>query len=94
MLNKVFKDSFTENDGQSFDIARILLAFAAMTGLPFFFIMTAYSVYTDPTHHFDGRSFAEAFGIIVAAIAAHVLTIAVKQRTDTPVPNDQPESQQ
>jgi membrane associated rhomboid family serine protease len=83
---KVFKDCFTENNGESYDLARILAAFCAVTGIPFFLFMSAYSVIHDPNHHFEMQSFAAAFGMIVGSIAGLILSVAVKQKTDLPLP--------
>jgi hypothetical protein len=87
--DKVFKDCFTENDGKSYDLARFLAAFGALTGIPFFLGMTAYSVISDPAHHFEMQAFAGAFATILGALALHVGAIALKQRTDLPIPPDQ-----
>jgi hypothetical protein len=89
MFGKVVKDSFTENDGKSFDLARILVAFGAITGIPFFLGMEAFSVYNDPTHHFEMQAFAGAFATILGAIAMNILAVAAKQKTDLPVTPDQ-----
>jgi fluoride ion exporter CrcB/FEX len=88
VLRKIFVDSFTENDGKSFDLARILAAFAALTGIPFFLALTAYSVLNDPSHHFEMQGFAGAFTTIMGGIAVNIGAIAMKQRTDLPVPPD------
>jgi len=85
MFGKVIKDMFTENDGESVDIARVLVAFGAFTGIPFFLFMTWQSVQNDPTRHFAMNEFAGAFAMILTSVAGCILSVAVKQRTDTPI---------
>lgn len=86
MLKKVFVDSFTEIDGKSFDVTRFIIAYCALGGISIFFGLTIYSVHTDPTHHFNMQDFAMAFTTIMGGVAMHILSLAVKQKTDNPIP--------
>jgi hypothetical protein len=89
MFKKVFVDSFTEIDGKSFDVTRFIIAYCAVGGISIFFALTVLAFYKDPTHHFGMQDFAMAFTTIMGGIAMHIVSLAVKQKTDNPVPPEQ-----
>lgn len=79
---KVARDSTTENNGSSYDIARVALLFMVLTGFPSFLFLCIYSM----LHRlpFDMIAFGTAFAAIAGGVAAVTGSVAFKQRTDTP----------
>ncbi len=81
-IKKLIHDVLTENDGQSYCIGRVIIAFLATSGFPTFLGCALYSVYANPEHHFDQQSFGIAFGAILAGLSTAVISIGQKQKTD------------
>jgi hypothetical protein len=77
---KAVKDSGTENDGKSYDLARVATIFMLFTGFPTFLFLCVYSV----VHRisFDMIAFGTAFGAMLGGIAAVTGAVAFKQKTD------------
>lgn len=78
---KVAKDATTENDGKSYDMARVATIFMLFTGFPTFLFLCVYSV----THRvsFDMIAYGTAFGAMLGGIAAVTGSVAFKQKTDS-----------
>jgi hypothetical protein len=80
-IGKAVKDSATENDGKSYDVARVAMLFMLITGFPTFLFLCVYS-----TMHripFDMIAFGTAFGGMLGGVAAVTGAVAFKQKTDT-----------
>ncbi len=80
-ISKAVKDSSTENDGKSYDLARVATIFMLFTGFPTFLFLCVYAV----IHHtqFDMIAFGTAFGAMLGGVAAVTGAVAFKQKTDT-----------
>jgi hypothetical protein len=82
-IKHVIKSCTTENDGESYDMARVVALSMVASGFPAFLALCAYSVYASPEHRFDMISFGTAFGAMLAGVAAVTAGVAMKQRSDT-----------
>lgn len=80
-FGKVAKDATTENNGTSYDMARVVSLFMVLTGFPTFLFLCVYST----IHHltFDMVAFGTAFAGMLGGVAAVTGAVAFKQRTDT-----------
>jgi hypothetical protein len=79
-VSKVFKDCGTENNGSSYDMARVAPMFMVATGFPVFLFLCVYStIHRIP---FDMIAFGTAFGAMLGGVAAVTAGVAFKQRTD------------
>jgi hypothetical protein len=81
-ISKVAKDSCTENDGKSYDLARVATIFMLATGFPTFLFLCVYSTIHRIT--FDMIAYGTAFAGMLGGVAAVTGAVAFKQRTDTP----------
>lgn len=81
-FSKALKDATTENDGVSYDMARVMTAFMVLTGFPTFLFLCVYSA----LHriNFDMVSYGTAFGGMLVGVATVTGAVAFKQRTDIP----------
>jgi hypothetical protein len=81
-ITKVAKDATTENDGKSYDLTRVVVAFMIGTGFPTFLFLCVYSV----IHriNFDMIAFGTAFAGMLGGVAAVTGAVAFKQKTDIP----------
>ncbi len=77
---KAVKDSGTENDGKSYDMARVATLFMLLTGFPVFLFLCVYAV----VHRiqFDMIAFGTAFAGMLGGVAAVTGAVAFKQKTD------------
>jgi hypothetical protein len=82
-LKKLIKDCLTENDGQSYDVTRVIVALVGTSGFPTFLGCTIYSVWSNPDHHFDMQSFGISMCAMLTGLCAAAIGIGQKQRTDT-----------
>lgn len=77
---KAVRDSGTENDGKSYDMARVAVIFMLLTGFPTFLFLCVYStVHRLP---FDMIAFGTAFAAMAGGVAAVTGAVAFKQKTD------------
>lgn len=83
LFAKVLKDCTTENNGQSYDVVRIMVIAVGAPGTLTFFGCTIYSVIASDGHRFDYVSYGTALCAILAGLATTAAGIALKQRTDT-----------
>lgn len=81
-VKKVFKDSTTENNGESYCAFRVAAVALLGTGFPTFLSCTVYTVYRNGT--FDMVSFGTALCAMLSGTAVLAGGVAFKNRSDTP----------
>lgn len=80
-IGKAVKDSATENNGTSYDMARVMTVFMVATGFPTFLFLCVYcAVHRIP---FDMVAFGTALAGMLGGVAAVTGAVALKQKTDT-----------
>jgi hypothetical protein len=82
-LKKLVKDCLTENNGESYDVIRVVTALVGASGLPTFIGLSIYSVVASTDHHFPMTEFGAAFGLILSGLCAAAIGVGQKQKTDT-----------
>lgn len=80
-IGKAVKDGTTENNGTSYDMARIVTVFMTATGFPTFLFLCVYCAIHRIS--FDMVAFGTAFAGMLGGVAAVTGAVAFKQKTDT-----------
>jgi hypothetical protein len=81
-MSKLIKDILTENNGESYDIARVAIALVVIFGIPLLIWGSVYHT-LHPEHPFDAQGVGIALGSLLAGICAATISIGQKQKTDT-----------
>lgn len=80
-FGKVAKDATTENDGKSYDLARVATVFMVGLGFPTFLFLCVYAAINKSP--FDMVAYGTAFMSMLGGVAAVTGATAFKQKTDT-----------
>lgn len=77
-LKKLVKDCLTENNGESYDVIRVITLLIGGSG----WLTFLYKVLSS-TAPFDMSGFGTAMCLILAGVCAAAIGVAQKQKTDT-----------
>jgi hypothetical protein len=83
-LKKLVKDCITENDGQSYDVIRVIVMLVGASGFPTFLGLAIYSVIASPEHRFAMTEFGAAMCAILVGLCTAAIGVGQKQKTDQP----------
>lgn len=83
-IQKILKDCTTENNGESYDVIRVIVLLVGASGFPTFLGLTVYSVYASPDHHFPMAEFGGALCAILVGLCTAAIGVGQKQKTDQP----------